>query len=389
MTETVEIVEGPAVTVELVGLVDLTVEGGGGEVDLSPYALAVSNDVGAGEFLGDPPLEAVVITRGAHDPAEPAISIVDSVIDGILGINGTNPRYRGYMTADAAGTSYSEVALVTNDEGDVGAVVEVEAIDGSSFAFGHFLTSVISGDMESEVVVASNVTRASLVIDETADGSAYLSQLRLRRSSAVPAGGPQTDGVAFYVLNAAGADTETVRVVFEDGTTRTIAARSAELFQPLAAVLTATTASFTTADETKLDGIEALADVTDATNVDAAGALMKVAGGDSVENIGAVESNVQTVASTGATETLDLSVYGVFDMTMDQACEFTFSNPAPSGKATIFTLILRGAFTPTFPATVDWGDASAPTYATPSQYVFTTVDAGTTYLGQLVAGAFG
>lgn len=40
------------------------------------------------------------------------------------------------------------------------------------------------------------------------------------------------------------------------------------------AVLDATTASFLTADETKLDGIEALADVTDATNVAAAGAVM-------------------------------------------------------------------------------------------------------------------
>lgn len=40
------------------------------------------------------------------------------------------------------------------------------------------------------------------------------------------------------------------------------------------AVLDATTASFTTADEAKLDGIEAGADVTDAANVDAAGAVM-------------------------------------------------------------------------------------------------------------------
>lgn len=40
-------------------------------------------------------------------------------------------------------------------------------------------------------------------------------------------------------------------------------------------VLAATTASFLTADETKLDGIEALADVTDATNVAAAGAVME------------------------------------------------------------------------------------------------------------------
>lgn len=40
-------------------------------------------------------------------------------------------------------------------------------------------------------------------------------------------------------------------------------------------VLAATTASFTSDDETKLDGIEAGADVTDATNVAAAGAFMK------------------------------------------------------------------------------------------------------------------
>lgn len=44
--------------------------------------------------------------------------------------------------------------------------------------------------------------------------------------------------------------------------------------QAHSAVLDATTASFTAADETKLDGIEALADVTDATNVNAAGAVM-------------------------------------------------------------------------------------------------------------------
>jgi hypothetical protein len=41
------------------------------------------------------------------------------------------------------------------------------------------------------------------------------------------------------------------------------------------AILDATTASFTTADETKLDGIESGADVTDSTNVNAAGAVME------------------------------------------------------------------------------------------------------------------
>jgi hypothetical protein len=50
--------------------------------------------------------------------------------------------------------------------------------------------------------------------------------------------------------------------------------------QAHSAVLDATTASFTTADEIKLDGVEALADVTDATNIAASGGY--VAGGTDV-----------------------------------------------------------------------------------------------------------
>jgi hypothetical protein len=112
-------------------------------------------------------------------------------------------------------------------------------------------------------------------------------------------------------------------------------------------------------------------------------------GGLSVGNIGAIESNVNTVASSGATETLDTSVYGVHDITMSEACTFTFSNPAPSGKATLFTLILRGAYTPTWPAAVDWPNAVQPTYTTPAVYTFLTVDAGTTWLGTQAGRAFG
>ena len=50
--------------------------------------------------------------------------------------------------------------------------------------------------------------------------------------------------------------------------------------QAHSAVLDATTASFTAADEIKLDGVEALADVTDATNIAASGGY--VAGGTDV-----------------------------------------------------------------------------------------------------------
>lgn len=117
-------------------------------------------------------------------------------------------------------------------------------------------------------------------------------------------------------------------------------------------------------------------------------ALPRTADGASVEDIGAVEWRVNAVAASGATETLDTSTYGTHDVTMDQSCTLTFSNPAPSGKETEFKLILRGAFTPTFPAAVDWASGSAPTYTSPAVYLFSTVDAGTTWFGFQAGKAF-
>ena len=99
-------------------------------------------------------------------------------------------------------------------------------------------------------------------------------------------------------------------------------------------------------------------------------------------------SAINTVAVSGATETLDVGAYGVHDVTMDQACTFTFSNPGPAGEATSFALVLRGAFTPTLPASVDWSDGAAPTYVSPSVYTFLTVDEGTTWLGIQIGSGF-
>ncbi len=117
-------------------------------------------------------------------------------------------------------------------------------------------------------------------------------------------------------------------------------------------------------------------------------ALQQAAGGESVTDLGAVEENVNTVALSGATLALDVSTHGVHDVTMDQNCTLSFTNPAPAGKASSFMLVLRGAFTPTLPASVTWATGTAPTYTTPSVYVFTTVDAGTTWLGTQPGAAF-
>ena len=95
------------------------------------------------------------------------------------------------------------------------------------------------------------------------------------------------------------------------------------------------------------------------------------------------------IGNTGATRTFDLSVANFFSATLDQACTFTFSNPPASGDFGSFVLELTngGAFTITYPASVDFVGGVAPTLTASGvdQLVFTTRDGGTTYFG-FVAG---
>jgi hypothetical protein len=69
------------------------------------------------------------------------------------------------------------------------------------------------------------------------------------------------------------------------------------------------------------------------------------------------------IGNVGATRTLDLNDANFFSATLDQACTFTFSNPAASGDFCGFSLALTngGAFTITYPASVDFVGGVAPT----------------------------
>jgi hypothetical protein len=95
------------------------------------------------------------------------------------------------------------------------------------------------------------------------------------------------------------------------------------------------------------------------------------------------------IGATGATATIDMEVANFFSATLDQACTFTFSNPAASGDFCGFVLELTngGAFVITYPASVDFVGGVAPTLtaAGVDQLVFTTRDGGTTYFA-FVAG---
>lgn len=72
---------------------------------------------------------------------------------------------------------------------------------------------------------------------------------------------------------------------------------------------------------------------------------------------------------------------------MDQNCTFSFSG-AVNNELADMTVILTGAFTPTWPAAVDWPEGDVPTYGSPSVYEFLTIDGGTTVYGFLAGANF-
>lgn len=116
-------------------------------------------------------------------------------------------------------------------------------------------------------------------------------------------------------------------------------------------------------------------------------ALSTIAGGAAVENVGSIEEAVE-VASVVTTKAFDAAVFGRAVYTMTGATTFSVTNPAPSGQATTFIWNIRGAFTPTLPATFRFA-GTPPAYVGTGQgtsYVATTTDAGTNYHVTVLAG---
>jgi len=111
-----------------------------------------------------------------------------------------------------------------------------------------------------------------------------------------------------------------------------------------------------------------------------------------------ISEEYTAVTSTSNATTCNLQDGTNFSHTLTENTTFTFSNPASSGKVSAFTLkIVQDAsasgFTVTWPASVDWPSATAPTLtATASAvdyFVFITHDGGTTYYGFTAGQALG
>tara|TARA_R110000796_G_scaffold104486_1_gene214353 strand:+ start:450 stop:1991 length:1542 start_codon:yes stop_codon:yes gene_type:complete len=135
--------------------------------------------------------------------------------------------------------------------------------------------------------------------------------------------------------------------------------------QGYATVLANTTASYLTADETKLDGIEALADVTDTTNVTSAGALMD----SEVTNLAQVKAfdatDYATAAQGALADTALQSVASLTQVQVEDDTDTTFglvSGQRLSQAATAFSGVISKTVISTSVATVDLTGFDATKY---------------------------
>ena len=103
-----------------------------------------------------------------------------------------------------------------------------------------------------------------------------------------------------------------------------------------------------------------------------------------------------TITSSSGTATLNMRDGTNFVHDLTENVTYTFSNPAASGKTTSFSLkVIQDATarTITWPASVDWAAATAPTLTADADgvdvFVFMTHDGGTAWYGFTAGQAMG
>ena len=138
-------------------------------------------------------------------------------------------------------------------------------------------------------------------------------------------------------------------------------------------------------------------DITTLGTTEASKAVTADANGVITFDNGISEEYTAVTSSSNAT-TVNLRDGTNFSHTLTENTTFTFSNPASSGKVSSFTLKLvqdasASGYTVTWPSSVDWPAATAPTLtATASAvdyFVFISHDGGTTWYGFTAGQALG
>jgi len=314
---------------------------------------------------------------------------IDNVVSGDVTIADTGVAAigSGVIVNDdinaSAAISVSKTALVDGTGLTLtGDTLSVDASQTQITAVGTIATGTWQGTAIADAYVADNLTISGGTVDNSVIGGT------------TAAAGTFTDLTASGTLTLGGTAVTSTAAELNilDGVTAT----AAELN-----ILDGVTS--TAAEINLLDGVTATTaelnylDVTTVGSTEASKAVTTDANGVVTFNDG-VSEKYEAVTSSSNSTTVDLQTSTNFSHTLTENTTFTFSNPASSGNVSSFTLkIVQDAsasgYTVTWPTSIDWPSATAPTLtATASAidyFVFITHDGGTTWYGFTAGQAFG
>tara|TARA_R110002126_G_scaffold98539_1_gene229417 strand:+ start:1673 stop:2545 length:873 start_codon:yes stop_codon:yes gene_type:complete len=134
----------------------------------------------------------------------------------------------------------------------------------------------------------------------------------------------------------------------------------------------------------------------DALGISNASSIVTADANNVVTFSGGITEDSVTITSSSAAATLDMRLGTNFLHDLTENVTYTFSNPAASGNASAFTLKVIQDSTAraiTWPSSVDWPAATAPTLTATDNgvdmFVFQTIDGGTTWYGFVAGQALG
>ena len=134
----------------------------------------------------------------------------------------------------------------------------------------------------------------------------------------------------------------------------------------------------------------------DALGISNASSIVTADANNVVTFSGGITEDSVTITSSSAAATLNMREGTNFLHDLTENVTYTFSNPAASGNASAFTLKVIQDSTAraiTWPSSVDWPAATAPTLTATDNgvdmFVFQTIDGGTTWYGFVAGQALG
>ncbi len=307
-------------------------------------------------------------TIGSASDADAITIASNGVVTFSQAVSGTSADFDGGVTIDNITIDGTEIDLSSGDlTVDVAGDIILDA-DGGDFKFQDDGTEILRITNSSSDVIIRPVVDAKDIIFQQRDGT------EVARVEDNGTFNIVTDKLA---INGTAVTSTAAELNILDGVTST----TAEL-NKLDGV-TATTAELNYVDVSTLGLTEASKAVTADSN-----------GVVSFDN-GTIEESTSVSSSSGAA-TINLRDGNVFEHDLTENVTYTFSNPASSGRASAFILKViqdSTARSITWPNSVDWAAATAPTLTTTNNGVdvfgFLTIDGGTTYYGFTLGQAMG